>query len=162
MKKIMKYADHVFSICLTGCFILMLGVVLLQIICRIVPFFKAPTWTEESSRYLMVYVVAWSAGLAIKNKSFVAVDTIYNFLGPQKKRILTFGINFFLIVFFTFFFIGSLAFFKLGLPQHSITMPIFAMSAIYITMPLMSAAIILYLLCEEIQIIKDFKEIEEQ
>ncbi|MGH0053134.1 MAG: TRAP transporter small permease [Sphaerochaetaceae bacterium] len=157
----MKYFDRFFSICLIVCFILMVGVVLLQIICRIVPFFKAPAWTEESSRYLMVYVVACSAGLAIKHNSFVAVDTIYHFMKPRKGMILTFSINIFLIIFFIFFFVGSIAFFKLGLPQHSITMPIFAMSVIYLSMPMISAVIILYLVCKEIEIIQTLRVTEE-
>lgn len=156
--KIMKSIDRLFSILLTIVYITMIGVVLLQIACRVIPELRAPTWTEEASRYLMVFVVALSSGLAIKTHSFVAVDTLYHFMNPRKGKILSLAIVLLTILFFSMFFVGSIAFFKLGLPQHSITMPVFAMSVMYFSMPLLALLIILYLVFEACQLVRDLRE----
>lgn len=155
-----KKIDHVFSVLINVTYVAMIIVVSLQILSRAIPFLKAPAWTEEGSRYLMVYLVAFSAGLAIKADSFVAVDTLKLALGARKGAILDIVINCFLIVFFSVFFYGAIKFFILGMPQNSISMPIFPMSAIYFSLLILAVQVITNLIRKMIGIILQLKTME--
>lgn len=138
--------DRGFSVLINITYVAIIIIVSLQILCRAIPFLKAPSWTEEGSRYLMVYLVSLSAGLSIKANSFVSVDTLKIALGARKGAILDIVINFFLVVFFSIFFFGAIKFFMLGMPQNSISMPIFPMSFIYFSLLILSVNVIAYLI----------------
>ena len=154
--------DKFFSILINICYAGIIITVSLQIFSRAIPALKAPAWTEEASRYLMIYLVAFSVGLAIKADSFVSVDSLKLFLGAKKGAILDIVINIFLLVFFMIFAFGAIEFFKLGIPQNSISMPIFPMSLIYFSLLILSFQVIAYLIRKEIGIISQLlnKEIQ--
>jgi TRAP-type C4-dicarboxylate transport system permease small subunit len=61
------------------CFAGLGGVVLLQVFARtFLP--RSPHWTEEASRFLMLYMVAFASGLAAKERAFVNVDVFINLI----------------------------------------------------------------------------------
>lgn len=153
--------DRVFSILINITYAAIIIMVSLQILCRAIPVLRAPSWTEEGSRYLMVYLVAFGAGLAIKADSFVSVDTLKVALGTRKGAILEIVIDFLLVVFFSIFFFGAIKFFILGMPQNSISMPIFPMSFIYFSLLILSVQVIAYLIRKMIGIILQL-QIREQ
>jgi TRAP-type C4-dicarboxylate transport system permease small subunit len=63
----------------------LLGVVLLQVFARtFLP--RSPHWTEEASRFLMLYMTAFAAGIAAKERAYVNVDTFIN-LAEGRPRI---------------------------------------------------------------------------
>ncbi|MCL2000287.1 MAG: TRAP transporter small permease [Planctomycetes bacterium] len=62
--------------------------VLLQVFARaFLP--KVPSWTEEISRFFLIYMVGCGAGIVMHKKAFVNVDLIINLLPVRLKSLLT-------------------------------------------------------------------------
>lgn len=132
-------------------------VVLLQIFARMfLP--QVPSWTEELSRYLQVYLVAFGAGLAIKYDAFVSVETIFNIIGKKASLILKMCNNVVVFVMFLFFAAASVDLYRLGIPRTAVTMPGITMNLIYFSMLLMSISVLYYLLRKEISLFRELKE----
>ncbi|MDR2174308.1 MAG: TRAP transporter small permease [Synergistaceae bacterium] len=69
------------------CFAGLGGVVLLQVFARLfLP--RAPHWTEEASRFIMLYMVAFASGLAAKERAFVNVDVFINLLKGRSRTLI--------------------------------------------------------------------------
>ncbi|MDR1622267.1 MAG: TRAP transporter small permease [Synergistaceae bacterium] len=69
------------------CFVGLIAVVLLQVYSRMfLP--RSPHWTEEASRFLMLYMVALAAGLAAKERAYVNVDVFINFLKGRPRALI--------------------------------------------------------------------------
>ncbi|WP_088104866.1 TRAP transporter small permease [Halalkalibacter urbisdiaboli] len=58
-------------------------VVVIQIISRYLPY--SFVWTEELSRFLFLFSISFGAPLALKDKEFINVDLLLNFL-PRRVR----------------------------------------------------------------------------
>ncbi len=158
-EQIWTACDMAFWIIDTTVYVCMIGVVLLQIFARVfLP--KVPAWTEELSRYLQVYLVAFGAGLAIKYDSFVSVETIFGLIGKKARVILKMVNNMVIFVMFGFFAVSSLDLYELGKPRTAVTMPSITMNLIYFSMLLMSVSVLCYLLRKEASLIKELKEEE--
>lgn len=137
--------DKAFEIVDCIVYVVMIGVVLLQIFARVfLP--KVPVWTEESSRFLQVYLVAFAAGAAVKYSAFVRVDTLYQFLGRKMKMVLDLFTNFIILTLFVFMLISSFDMYKLGIPRTAVSMPTIHMSLIYFSMIILSASVLLAVL----------------
>lgn len=70
-------------------FAVLLGAVLLQVVGRLTDF--APVWTEELTRYALLFTVAFGAGLAFRSGDLVNVDVICESLpgrAPWMLRLL--------------------------------------------------------------------------
>ena len=62
-------------------------VVLLQVYARLfLP--RSPHWTEEASRFLMIYMVSFAAGLVAKERAFVSVDLFINLIKGRARAVL--------------------------------------------------------------------------
>jgi TRAP-type C4-dicarboxylate transport system permease small subunit len=83
-KKILERAlEWMSSLCFAG----LGGVVLLQVFARMfLP--RSPHWTEEASRFLMLYMVAFASGLAAKERAYVNVDVFVNFVKGRPRVFL--------------------------------------------------------------------------
>ncbi|MDR1931907.1 MAG: TRAP transporter small permease subunit [Spirochaetales bacterium] len=77
--------------------------VIIQIVCRSLPFLPIPSWTEELARYCFIYAVAFAAGLAVQANSFVAVDILTNMIPKKFKRLYMICLNVLLCAFAVFF-----------------------------------------------------------
>ncbi|MDR1731128.1 MAG: TRAP transporter small permease [Synergistaceae bacterium] len=65
----------------------LIAVVLLQVYARMfLP--KSPHWTEEASRFLMLYMVAFAAGLAAKERAYVNVDVFINLIRGRLRLLI--------------------------------------------------------------------------
>lgn len=103
IQAISKTVDKILSV-FAGFFVLIFClIVLLQIICRALPFLPIPSWTEELARYCFIYAVACAAGMAVRANSFVAVDIFTNLIPRQCKRIYAAALNVLLCAFAVFF-----------------------------------------------------------
>ncbi|MDR1979802.1 MAG: TRAP transporter small permease [Synergistaceae bacterium] len=72
-------------------------VVLLQVFARMfLP--RAPHWTEEASRFLMLYMVAFAAGLAAKERAYVNVDVFINFIRGRPRALIQLFIDVTIVV----------------------------------------------------------------
>ncbi|MFC1457423.1 TRAP transporter small permease [Microvirga arabica] len=63
-------------------FSVLIAVVTIQVLGR-VPGFPSPSWTEEVARFALVYLVAFSCGIAVLRGELVNVDL---FVGPLPAR----------------------------------------------------------------------------
>jgi len=66
-------------------FSVLIAVVTIQVLGR-VPGFPSPSWTEEVARFALVYLVAFSCGIAVLRGELVNVDL---FVGPLPARART-------------------------------------------------------------------------
>lgn len=66
-------------------FATLIGVVTLQILGR-VPGFPSPAWTEEVARFALVYLVAFSCGIALLRGELVNVDMLTTPLPDTLRR----------------------------------------------------------------------------
>ncbi len=68
-------------------FAVLIGVVTLQILGR-VPGFPSPAWTEEVARFALVYLVAFSCGIALLRGELVNVDLFTAPLPAPLRRLV--------------------------------------------------------------------------
>lgn len=117
----MKRKDYIEKILEIGavlCFTALILVVSLQVFARFcLP--QSPVWTEEASRFLFIYSVAFAAPIALKKNEYVKVDLIVNKLNSKVKIILEAFIYIVLSLFFLTLSYYSLPFAKLGIGQTS-------------------------------------------
>lgn len=67
-------------------FALLIGAVLLQVTGRLTGF--APVWTEELTRYALLFAVAFGAGLAFRSGDLVNVDVVCEYLPGRMPWLL--------------------------------------------------------------------------
>ena len=79
-------------------FTALIAVVFLQVFAR---FFlpKAPSWTEEASRFFFIYSIAFGAPLALKRGEYVRVDILINIF-PKKIQDILDGIIYLILTIF--------------------------------------------------------------
>ena len=84
----MKRVENiVVAVCSTGvglAFLVLIAAVLTQVLGR--SFGSSPVWTEELTRYAMLFMVAFGAGLAIRSGDLVNVDVVCEALPGQWPR----------------------------------------------------------------------------
>lgn len=82
--KLIGGLDRLFAFLIIAVLLAIAGVVMLQVVSRIMlP--SSPAWTEELSRYLFIYLVAISAGLVLRRNRNVGLELFQHRLGPRGK-----------------------------------------------------------------------------
>lgn len=137
-------------------FLTLLCVVLLQVVTRFLIPNVTLVWTEEASRFLFVYSVAFAAPLAMKKKEYVNVDILFNILPKTVRNILEFLIYIVTVVLFVIVFIYGIQFAQLGVSQMSPTMGI-PMIVAYSSITVAAFFIITYGILNFINYIRDLK-----
>ena len=77
MRKIDRFIDTIVWMCRLGVgisFGVLIGAVLVQVVGRLVG--SSPVWTEELTRYALLYMAAFGAGLAFRTGDLVNVDIV--------------------------------------------------------------------------------------
>ncbi|MCS7461735.1 TRAP transporter small permease [Paenibacillus doosanensis] len=86
---------------------IMLGVmsllIIAQVICRFFIHFPL-TWSEELSRYLMVYIVFLGASLAMRHNKLISIELLPELLTGMKRKVLLCLVFIVSIVFFVILF----------------------------------------------------------
>ncbi|MFT9846071.1 TRAP transporter small permease [Aneurinibacillus sp. REN35] len=86
---------------------LMLGVmsilIIVQVMSRFVIHFPL-TWSEEVSRYLMVYIVFVGASLAMRHNKLISIELLPELLSESKRKIVTIIVMLISIIFFIILF----------------------------------------------------------
>lgn len=87
LQKISDKTAKILLICALLSFIGLVGVVILQVITRLfLPI--TISWTEEVSRYLFLYCVAFAAPVALKKRELVFVDLLVMRLSTKMQNLL--------------------------------------------------------------------------
>jgi TRAP-type C4-dicarboxylate transport system permease small subunit len=91
----------VLAICRFGtiaAFAVLIGVVTIQVLGR-VPGFPTPAWTEEVARFALVYLVAFSCGIAVLRSELVNVDILIASLPARARHVVDNIIDLIILVF---------------------------------------------------------------
>ena len=120
----------------------LIGSVLIQIFAR---FFltNTPPWTEEASRLFFVYMTAFAAGLALKNRYYVHLDLFFNQFPIRWQKLLLVFIPAVVAGLFGIMAFASLRFIQLGHSECSPSMKT-RMSFIFFSIFIMGASISFY------------------
>ena len=85
----LTFINHFVRIFCVAMMIMMTAIVLIQVVARLTPGVKNPNWTEELSRYVMIYIAFIGASTGVYQWSNVGVDFVIDRLpGP-----LNFAVN---------------------------------------------------------------------
>jgi TRAP-type C4-dicarboxylate transport system permease small subunit len=103
LQTIGKCLDRALSFCACLFVAAFCAVVIIQILCRSLPFLPITSWTEELARYCFIYAVALGAGLAVRTNSYVAVDILTNLIPQRLRRLYMVCLNALLCAFAVFF-----------------------------------------------------------
>jgi len=142
----MKNKDYIEKFLEVGAFLSFLGLiitVLLQVVTRYFIPGITLVWTEEGSRFLFKFAVAFGAPLAMKKEEYVNVDIIMDLMSKKVRNISQIIIYIMTIGLFALVFKESLGFMQLGMSQRSPTLGI-PMSVAYSAITIASFFILLY------------------
>lgn len=136
------------------CFSLLVLNVLFQITTRL--FFPsfAKVWTEELSRALFVYGIAFAAPLAMKKKEYVNVDLLIDKFTGKTRLVIDLFLNLLTVLLFSVVLYVSKDFIKLGINQNSVALG-YKMFWPYFSVAVMLAGILIYALLGFREIIKN-------
>lgn len=151
-----KILDRVLEAGALLAMILFICTVTLQVFARLaLP--HSPSWTEELSRYLFIYMIVFAAGLGIRDRGYAVVDTLHEYLPKNIKRVLVIAIDLALLGFLLVVAYKGIAFMKLGAIQTSPTLRI-PMSLPQASITILATGVCVYLVLQIIQTIKGSSE----
>ncbi len=134
--------DRVLEWAVIGSFVLMILSVCLQVFARYaLPW--SPPWTEELARFCFIYMVSFGAGLAVKDRSYVNVDILLQFLGERKKILLDSFILILIILLMGLMLWHAIPLIRIVQLQQSASLKI-NMALIYFSMFSMALLVIVY------------------
>lgn len=94
-----KYIDKTLEISAILSFVALILVVFIQVFSRfLLP--SSPSWTEEASRFIFIYAIAFSAPLALKRNEYVRVDILLNKFSEKIQNIIEYTICCVIVIFF--------------------------------------------------------------
>jgi len=117
-------------------FAVLIGVVTLQVLGRI-PGFPSPAWTEEVARFALVYLVAFSCGIAVLRAELVNVDLFVTPLPPAARRVVERIVDVIMIVFSLAILPGAFDYVagSVGERARSINMPMITVYVVTLIIP---------------------------
>jgi TRAP-type transport system small permease protein len=99
-------------------FAVLIASVLIQVVSRVMlP--QSPVWTEELSRFMLLYLTAFGCGVAIRSGELVNVDLVVGSLPPRVRSALEVLVYIACIVFLASLLPGAWEFMKIGEMQTS-------------------------------------------
>ena len=129
----------------------MTGSVLVQVFCRaFLP--QSPMWTEELTRYALLYTVAFGAGLSMLTGNLVNVDLFIELLPEKGRRIATALALLITSIFAALLIVPSYQYGQIGAFQTSPTLGI-RMTWVFYTMLLLVVLLCLFSLVAAIRIL---------
>jgi C4-dicarboxylate transporter DctQ subunit len=102
-------------------------------------------FTEELSRYLMVWIVFLGSALAIRDGSHIRIQILVNRLGPRLQQIVKLAAYILIIAFLIFITVEGLKILPRQLQQMCITIDI-SLFYFYLAIPVGSILMIIFLL----------------
>jgi len=140
LKKISDYLNSIIKFLVFLMLAIMIIVITMQIIYRV--FFTALSWTEELSRYLLVWGSLLAATVAYKQGAHIAITFVVEKLKDKRRKALSILANIISIVFFLIGIYYGIRMISLQIYQTSPALLI-PMKIIYLCLPL-SFLIMLY------------------
>lgn len=147
-----KVSDFIDRVCCNLIIIILALMVLLtsmQIVCRV--FFSALSWSEELTRYLLVYLTFLGAGSVYKKNGHISVLVMQDLLPPKLRKFASIFVN---VLCGVFFGIATFYGFKyMGLQGSQLSAALrIPMKYIYMSIPIGCSIMILYVINNIIEI----------
>ncbi len=127
-------------------------IVTIQIFSRFLPF--SYVWTEELTRYLFLFSVAFGAPLALLRNEFINVDLLLTRMPDNFRRFYEIGIYLVIIILSSVMVIEGYNFTMLGARQSSATLPI-QLSWVHASLLVMSVFLVFYAIIKIFDLIKN-------
>jgi TRAP-type C4-dicarboxylate transport system permease small subunit len=159
--KLKKLSDGLNSLIKNIVFIMLIAmtiIVTIQIIFRV--FFTALSWTEELSRYLLVWGSLFAATVAYKQNSHIAITFVIEKLKNQTRKKVSILIYFITILFFIVGIYYGTKMISLQIFQTSPALLI-PMKIVYLCLPLSFSVMLYYGLVNLVGELANFREAEE-
>ena len=117
-------------------FSVLIGVVAIQVLGR-VPGFPSPAWTEEVARFALVYLVAFSCGIAVLRSELVNVDLFVAPLPAAARRVVERVVDLIILGFALAIIPGAWAYVagSIGERARSIDMPMVTIYVVTLIIP---------------------------
>ena len=149
--KAVKVLDRILEIATSVAFTGLIAVVCIQIMSRYLPY--TAVWTEELSRYLFIYAIAFAAPLGIRRQDFIHVDLIFSLFSDETKKKYEGVIYGGVALFSAVVLIHSWSFIQLGIGFSSTTLAV-DMSLFYASIGIMFFFLTIYSLLHMIDCIQ--------
>lgn len=154
-----KAAARLLAAGMTLSFLALIVTVLTQVFARVfLP--KVPSWTEEVSRFLLIWMVSFGAGLAMRNRSFVNVDIVTGLLPARARKALQMLSSLLVIAFMCVFTVKAWDHLALGRRQTSSALYL-PMQYVFYALVVMGAGIVFFGLVALVGDMRDFGRTEE-
>ncbi len=153
-------ADLIDSVISKFVLLLLLGmfvVINLQIISR--EFFTAFSWTEELSRYLLIWVSLFAATIAYRKGAHIAITFVVKSFRKKQRQIIKFIMDLFSATFFITMIYYGFKMISMETYQKSPAMQI-PMQVVYLCIPLTGIIMLYYVLIEILKF--NFREEESK
>ncbi|WMJ84920.1 TRAP transporter small permease [Oscillospiraceae bacterium LTW-04] len=149
MRTFIKNIDKTLAVLAALASLAFVGTVVIQIFSRtFLP--KTPSWTEELARYFFIYSIAFAAGLAVRENSYVAVDILTSKIPRELKKYFQMIMNILMALFALFFEVKSVfkfAFLKVRMVSTALEIP---MQYIYFALIILFGFLTFSYICEVI------------
>lgn len=118
MTQAFEWLNRIFRALVGLSFALLVVSVLIQVVTRVLlP--DSPVWTEELSRFMLLYLTAFGCGVAIRSGELVNVDLLLVALPPRLRMALDVLVRVACIVFLASLLPGAWDFMRIGAMQTS-------------------------------------------
>lgn len=156
MTKIMLYIEKILKFMVVSAIGLMLSIVFLQVISRYV-FNYTPSFAEELSRYLFVWVVFLSLPLVAKGGGHMAIETITSRIKGTKLKVCRVLADSFTIIFLVLMTVYGIRMVSIANFQTSPAMVI-PMSWVYVVIPVGCAIMCLNVIAHLLELLRTAPE----
>lgn len=156
LQKLNDILEKILLICGIISFLGLICVVILQIITRLwLPF--PISWTEEVSRFLFLYIVAFVAPVALKNRELVFVDMFVTYAPKIVQDLLLIIIDILILMLSSVIFWTSRTYVLLGIGQVA-PATLLPMYIPYASMTVMALFLSLFSITNLVVLIAEFKK----
>lgn len=145
LEKLSEKLDALFRFALFTTLVAMIVVITAQVIFRV--FFTALSWTEELSRYLLVWASFIGTAVAYRKGAHIAVTFGVDALPPTMKRIVQTATSGLIACFFAVTIYYSIFLFNMQVFQVSPAIGI-KMRYVYVIIPICFSVMSVHLLCQ--------------
>lgn len=151
MARLLSFIVTIARLALLTAFSVMIFAVIVQVVSRtFLP--QSPVWTEELTRFALLYLTAIGAGLSLRSGDLVSVDLVVTALPERARRWARLGASLATLALAAVMFGPSLDFARIGALQTSPALG-WTMSAIHVTTTIAAASLFVFALAQALSLL---------
>lgn len=153
MNKLLSWSEKSINVLTVLIFVLMTVVVFLQVVLRYV-FDSNIYWAEEFARYSMIWIAFLGAAIGIRYGEHTRIDFFINRLSATGKKVMEIVNKIICMIF-----IGVISYYSITMLGNTMNLLTPSMQIpvgiVHLILPLSGIVMIVYLLCQTIELISD-------